>query len=512
MNHHKRSKAASRAGQSTSRRRESQPLVECLEGRQLLSSPAPDLTQSTAHLSVPRFDLVAAGAGNDALFAGGLFDFGSGPPGDAVDIYDTTTHQWSTGALPEPKVDLAAATLGDKAFFAGGINIDATSDAVDIFDASDHTWSVAHLSAARADLSATSVAGKALFAGGRDESVSNVVDIYDGATGHWSSAKLSIARYDMTAFTVGHLAIFAGGLTTTDGTSPTGSYFDVYDADTGVWSTSFLNGDAIIGEATMGSKAFVTVEPENATNSASSQTLTYDAVTNRWSTLTTPVGAGAVASVGNDVLFTDNSDVDTYNVSTGQWYSNNLSDGHALGAVVTVGNVAIFAGGEAPQNSSTTAVDIFTDTAPAAEISGGVVGHSKGRTTVTLSNTGDSTLPGNYTVQIYAIPPRQYHGAVLLGSQLVNSPLAAGDSLRFSTPISLASAPAGTYHLVAMVKAADGTLTPFAGATEDFTIGESVLATATVKPATVLPAATAAMLPSMTNTWLADDTSILTDG
>jgi hypothetical protein len=94
----------------------------------------------------------------------------------------------------------------------------------------------------------------------------------------------------------------------------------------------------------------------------------------------------------------------------------------------------------------------------------------------------------------------------------VNSTLAAGDSLRFSIPISLASAPAGTYHLVAMVKAADGTLTPFAGATQNFNIGQSPSATPAVKPtAQIRPSLNAAPAAQSDapDTWLSSADEVL---
>ena len=55
-------------------------------------------------------------------------------------------------------------------------------------------------------------------------------------------------------------------------------------------------------------------------------------------------------------------------------------------------------------------------------------------TSVVLTNSGDADLTGPYTVQVYAIPPGQYHNAVLVGSQAVNGTLAASDSCSSPSP------------------------------------------------------------------------------
>jgi hypothetical protein len=200
-----------------------------------------------------------------------------------------------------------------------------------------------------------------------------------------------------------------------------------------------------------------------------------------------------------------------YDLATGEW-STIGPGGRPDGT--TVGNKAMFAGTNAGIDfQGSGGVDVYTDTAPVAVLDGGVAGRRRNKAVVILQNSGDADLTGPYTVQIYAIPPGQYHNAVLIGSQAVNSNLAAGDSLRFSIPINLASAPAGTYHLVAMVKAADGTLTPFAGATQNFTIAPSASATpaaksvAQIRPALV-PDST--IQPDAKNTWLTDSPSVLT--
>jgi len=75
-------------------------------------------------LSQPRAEVSATTVGDRAFFAGGLKDPGSviaGPPlfSDVVDIFDTTTGQWSTAQLSVDRVT-SATTAGPRALFAGG--------------------------------------------------------------------------------------------------------------------------------------------------------------------------------------------------------------------------------------------------------------------------------------------------------------------------------------------------------------------------------------------------------
>jgi len=71
----------------------------------------------TTELSAARQNLVAAGAGNKIVFAGGfsLLSYFS-----TVDIYDVVSGTWTNTQLSEPRENLAAAAAGDKILFGGG--------------------------------------------------------------------------------------------------------------------------------------------------------------------------------------------------------------------------------------------------------------------------------------------------------------------------------------------------------------------------------------------------------
>jgi len=109
----------------------------------------PSGTWTTTQLSEARAGVVAAAVDNIVLFGGGykpLFPPGgvgyisNGGATDAVDIYNITFNAWSKGRLSEARESLVAAGAGNKILFAGGeippASLNSTysaSKAVDIF-------------------------------------------------------------------------------------------------------------------------------------------------------------------------------------------------------------------------------------------------------------------------------------------------------------------------------------------------------------------------------------------
>ena len=103
------------------------------------------------------------------------------------------------------------------------------------------THETAMLAQGRGFIAATSVGNKALFAGGRttqSKSFSDVVDIYDADTGSWSTAWLLEARSFMAATCVGDKAFFAGG---GNGSDTCTDVVDIFDATSGTWTTDSLS-------------------------------------------------------------------------------------------------------------------------------------------------------------------------------------------------------------------------------------------------------------------------------
>jgi hypothetical protein len=224
---------------------------------------------STALLSVNRGGLAATSVGNVAIFAGGFTDgnpvffcvtkdlifvwfcsddaclrcfacllacvcclccsrlpfdeTSAGPSGgssSAVDLYDRQTGQWSTALLSVNRGDLAATSVGNVAIFAGGyadsnpVFFCVTKDLNFVWFCSDDACLrcfaclLACVCCLRCRLpSDETPAGPAGYRS------SSAVDLYDRQTGQWSTALLSVSRFSLAATSVGNVAIFAGGIT-----------------------------------------------------------------------------------------------------------------------------------------------------------------------------------------------------------------------------------------------------------------------------------------------------------
>jgi hypothetical protein len=175
---------------------------------------------STSHLSVARFGLAAASAGNVAVFAGGTTPQSSMLMSNAVDLYNSETGTWSTASLSVARAYLAAVSAGNMAMFAGGLLaagalFDNSCRRSMVFKivlfASCRMLNHARIAVDSLDmnLSLHLIARylMRIFAGVG----SSAVDIFDSVTGLWSTSVLSLPRFHLAAASVGNLAIFAGG-------------------------------------------------------------------------------------------------------------------------------------------------------------------------------------------------------------------------------------------------------------------------------------------------------------
>ncbi len=382
-----------------------------------LSSPvrAADFTHTTATLSEGRWGLAATTVGDKAIFAGGLWDYDiSGNPisSDVVDIYDAQTGTWSTASLSQARFLLAGTSVGDKAFFAGGWEAPYgwTSDVVDIYDAGTDTWITSRLPQSEYGLVATSVGSKALFAGGNI--LGDIVDIYAVDTEQWDTATLSVPRSGLAATTVGNKAIFAGG-SVAGGLS---AVVDIYDAGTDSWDTASLS-QARAGPAavTVGNKAIFAggmippgeMDPPIPYDIGFSDVVDiYDADTGQWSTatLSAPRFSLAAAAVGNLAFFAGGATpgpgggvsdvVDIYNADTDTWTTTTLSMAGERLAATAVGNMVMFAGGWGPSD----VVDIFIVPellSGDANRDGVVSADDYGSVQSNFANTGHAGIPGD---------------------------------------------------------------------------------------------------------------------
>jgi Kelch motif len=167
---------------------------------------------TSASLSVPRLRSQAAVVGSQVLFVGGLTD---APGPNVVDVYDSTSDQWSTASLSGRRPQHPpVVVVGSKVIIAG-------EDGIDIYDSSTATWTTATLPTRRPyGLVAATAGTKALFAGGQQAGESPTVDVYDAASGSWSTAALAEARDSPTTAVVDGKVVFAGGEISCRGCGP----------------------------------------------------------------------------------------------------------------------------------------------------------------------------------------------------------------------------------------------------------------------------------------------------
>jgi hypothetical protein len=122
---------------------------------------------SAATLSSPRTMLAAASANDVAIIAGGIGLISIPPP--ASDAYSAVTNNWTGNTLSQGRTWLSGTGAGNQIAFAGGANdwIFAIYDIVDIYNTTTSQWSTSNLTAARYKLAAAATAGSNYFCRGR---------------------------------------------------------------------------------------------------------------------------------------------------------------------------------------------------------------------------------------------------------------------------------------------------------------------------------------------------------
>ncbi|GLV55921.1 hypothetical protein KDH_27650 [Dictyobacter sp. S3.2.2.5] len=329
---------------------------------------------SSSGLSQGRSDLAATTVGNLAIFVGG-YNSGVGFSA-AVDIYNSTTGQWSSAQLSKPRTWLAATALGNLAFFVGGQGADyQPSNTIDIYNINTRQWSSATLSQPRLQLAATATNNQAFFAGGLNNNasgnLSDVVDIFSTSTAQWSTAKLSQPRSGLAATSANNLALFAGGMAASNTFS---DVVDIYNASNGQWSTARLSQPRYQAAATAANNQAFFAGGSSASGPSDVVDI-YNASTGQWSMtrLSQPRYQLAATAIGSVVLFAGGlsasglSDVvDIYNVVSGQWSIARLSLARSGLAATSAGGQAFFAGGISGIYRNT--VDIFSSVASSAVV------------------------------------------------------------------------------------------------------------------------------------------------
>ncbi len=220
---------------------------------------------------------------------------------------------------------------------------------------------VTSLSVSRAYFPATTVGGYGLFGGGYADSYLSTVDAYSASLVHSTPTSLSEARYDLAATTVGDYGLFGGGHAT-DQTDYDYLYSTIVDA----YSTSLVRSTptelsdrrATLKATTVGNYGlfgggylilksesyiqFATVDAYSASLVRSTPTSLSEA---RYGLAATTVGDFALFGGGNGTGFNLTDTVDAYSATLVRSTPTPLSEARAELAATTVGGYALFGGG-----------------------------------------------------------------------------------------------------------------------------------------------------------------------
>ena len=283
---------------------------------------------------------------------------------------------------------LAATSVGNLAFFAGGCihscDNGQTFNVVDVFHLDIGLWSTMNLSVARYGLTAASVGSLAIFAGGCDffdeecHQPSAIVDLFDTATNQWHTAELSVARYYSAVVTVGQCVLFAGGQFEVNGSVVFSAVVDIFNSSSNQWVTTQLSlARESLAVTSVDSYAFFaggrcshddtqcnydrTTAVVDMFDLSSHQWFYLKLSESRANIVAVSIGKLAIFAGGyldsGDVMH-GSSTVDIFDVSKMQWSTAQLNTPRANIAAVSLGVMAIFAGGDDNSHVSDV-VDIF---------------------------------------------------------------------------------------------------------------------------------------------------------
>jgi hypothetical protein len=193
------------------------------------------------------------------------------------------------------------------------------------------------LSQPRIELVAVAVSNKVIFAGGSSYGVpTSRVDIFDFTTEKWTTAELSERKHAFSASVTGTKIIF--------GRAPGVKLVDIYDAETNQWTNVSSPVDAQGCSTSIGDKTFFTRYDSVGGNILD----VYNLKSNTWSTVEiSGRGPQTCVTAGNKALFVGRGTtlVDIYDSTTNTWSTVNLSANTPYGFVsCTVGDIVLLAG------------------------------------------------------------------------------------------------------------------------------------------------------------------------
>ena len=275
---------------------------------------------------------------------------------------------WAT-----PRRNYAATSTNNYALFGGGYTGTAYSNLVDVYNGS-LVRSTKTLSEARECPAATTVGAYVLFAGGYMRTYSATVDAFNSSLTRTNPTKMDVARTEVAATTVGNKALFGGGKAAGEYSLYLRGYcthLEAYDSSLTHYTAATESFYGLLGDtsaATVGNYAiFAGVDYENSVGDEEEvgQAEAYDAsltqigdnintinIQRKMSTAT--VGDYAIFAGGYTVDYDDDvgeycaasSTVLAINTSLTSTYLSDLSYSRWNMASTSLGNYALFAGGE----------------------------------------------------------------------------------------------------------------------------------------------------------------------
>lgn len=267
--------------------------------------------------------------------------------------------------LSQDRMNASAATVGKYALIAGGYRVSDYYKNVDAYDTSLTRTTATSLRSSGYGIGAASVGDYALFG------KAGYMDAYNSSLTRSNATALSTSRSELTAASIGNYALFAGGMGSSSMTSY--STVDAYNASLTRSVATALTGNRMrLAATTVGSYALFAGGCQSYTSSDAVRRAYVDAynasLTKTTATdLTTARHDMGTTTVGNYALFAggDQSDswrtqeatvVEVYNASLTKSTATDLSTKRmwalAHGAT-TVGDYALFPGGSYSTGSST---------------------------------------------------------------------------------------------------------------------------------------------------------------
>ncbi|NSL86911.1 hypothetical protein ECE50_008725 [Chitinophaga sp. Mgbs1] len=230
----------------------------------------------------------------------------------------------------------------------------------------------AQLSQARIGLMAAATGTRFLFAGGRPGLAnSDVVDIYDASGNTWSAARLKDTREEHAAVAAGNKILVAGGSAFYSGKNVIAGV-EIYDVTTGAWTFEQLRVPIRnLSAAGIQNKIFiaggVVLDKDSGCCVVTKEVNIYDVSTGKWSyevlsEARRDIGLGAA---GSKVVFAGGQGhsnvsggyfadkVDIYDLAAKTWSTARLSEARDHLQAVAAGNFIFFIGGRISNFSAT---------------------------------------------------------------------------------------------------------------------------------------------------------------